>query len=641
MKLKLTILILLLAVSLKAQQYQLFTAATDKSMRVKWMSKNIDATASYDLFRKDNGGNWQKINGQPIAASPIIAKSELETGKNPFPKDSAYVMYIEYKTNIEATPNKQAYADYTLSMAAVYDNAMARHMGIFYEDTSVEKGKKYQYRLVQSASQKELAVSSEMGLGDTYPAPTEFKSKQEKQDVRFDWKAGELFISYNLYRNGSRINTDPILANLEGKTYLVTYRDENLKPGTYKFTVKGMTFLNTESQPTAEITVEVKDQTPPSAIKGFKIERKGTEVAMQWSASTDKDIKGYHIYKSDDKGKTFKKLTDQPIDARTSQYKEKLTAGNFGSFQYYVEAMDQAGNTTPSVKAAVFVPDNQAPEIPKSFVFKSESGKISLSWTANNEKDLAGYRIYRGLADDDQNSMLLLNVTPQMATTYIDTFPKKAKTKFIYKVSALDKAFNESPKASAWIQLPDIEPPAAPVLMEPTLSGNEISLQWSAVLTDAVAGYDVYRVIDGNKTKINTAKITGVNFTDKGPAQKGLYQYYVTAIDSANLESRPSNKVYINTAAGKINDVKLLLAQDARTKKVQIEIAGVEPAFVQSVKLYRKDGDTGFQVVPYAYKPEPTVDETTEPGKIYEYYAEIIDIGDQKMKSEIVNFNNP
>jgi fibronectin type 3 domain-containing protein len=640
MKLKLTLIILLFAFSVKAQQYQLFTAASDKSVRVKWLSKSLDANASYDLFRKDNGGSWQKINIRPIAASPIIKKSELATSKNPFPKDSAYAMYIEYKSNPEATPNKQAYADYTLAMAAVFDNRLAGHMGIYYEDISVENGKKYQYKLM-SSSQKELAVSNEMGLGDSFPAPSEFKSKQQKQDVKFDWKVNETFISYNLYRNGSLVNTDPILANLEGKTYLVSYTDQDLKPGMYKFTVKGVTFLNTESQPTSEISIEVKDQTPPSAIKGFKAEKKDTEIAMQWTTATDKDIKGYNIYKSSDKGKTFKKLTDKLIDAKTPQFSEKLGADNFGTFHYYVEAVDEAGNATPSVKTSVFVPDNQAPEMPKSFVSKSESGKVSLTWTANAEKDLAGYRVYRGLVDDDANSMLLLNVTPQMATTFIDTFPKKAKTKFIYKVSALDKSFNESPKASAWIQLPDIVPPAAPVLMELVLNGTEISLQWSLVMTDAIAGYDVYRIIDGNKTKINDAKISVATFTDKALAKKGLYQYYVTAIDSASLESKPSNKVHINTAAGKITDIKLMLNQDSKSKKVQIEIAGIEPTSVQFVKLYRKDGDTGFRIVPYQYKAEPTVDETSEPGKIYEYYAEVIDLGDQKMKSEVVNFNNP
>lgn len=640
MKLKPIIIIFLLsAFAVKAQQYQLFTAAADKSIRLKWMSKTPDANALFDVYRKEQSGSWQKITDKPVAASPVIKKSELGTAKNPFPKDSAYAMYVEYRNNTETSPNKQAFANYTLAMAAVFDNQLAAHMGIYFEDGTAEKGRKYQYRLMQG--QKELAVSAEIASGDSPAAPADFKSKQEKQDVKFDWKVNEAFISYNIYRNGAKINTDPILANLESKTYSVSYREQNLKPGNYKYTIRGVTFLNTESSPSAEIAIEVKDLTPPAAIKGFKAERKENEIAMVWTASADKDLKGYNIYKSTDKGKTFQKINGQPIDPKTPQFTEKLAGDNSGTFQYYVEALDEAGNTTASVKTSVFVPDHSAPEMPKSFAAKSESGKIMLSWVANTEKDLAGYRIYRGLKDDDENSMLLLNVNPQVATTFIDTFPKKAKTKFIYKVAAIDKAFNQSQKATAWVTLPDIVPPGAPVLQEPIKNGTDVELKWGLVMTDAIMGYDVYRIDEGRKTKLNDAKITVANYTDKGLTKKGLYQYYVQAVDSASLESKPSNSVYINTAPSDGGDLKLMAMQEARTKKVQLEIVGIAPSDVQLVKLYRKDGDSGFRIVPFKYSAEATLDDTSEAGKIYEYFAEIIDHSDQKRKTETINFNNP
>jgi fibronectin type 3 domain-containing protein len=216
----------------------------------------------------------------------------------------------------------------------------------------------------------------------------------------------------------------------------------------------------------------------------------------------------------------------------------------------------------------VYVPDHSAPEMPKNVKGTAESGRISLAWIANTEKDLAGYRIYRGLVDDDENNMLLLNVTPQTATTYVDTFPKHAKTKFIYKVSALDKAFNESPKAVSWLTLPDIVPPVAPVLNSANINGNEVELQWGMVVSDAILGYDVYRVFGDKKEKLTQILASGNHFTDKTLTQKGLYEYYVQAIDSAKLESKPSNKMYVNTSQDKeIQFVKLALTQDAKTKK--------------------------------------------------------------------------
>lgn len=639
MKLKLNLIFfVMLGLSVRAQELQLFTASEGKSIRVKWLSKNLNP-GSYDLFRKTQSGSWEKINPQPIAASPVILKSELNSAKNPFPKDSAYAMYVEYKNNKETNANKQAYADYTLAMAAVFDNKLATHMGVFYEDQNVESGQKYQYKLALPGSQKELAVSGEIAMGDQLDAPSGFKAQQQKQALEFDWKHSEHFICYNLYRNGSKVNTDPILANLEGKIYLVSYQDKALKPGRYSYVLKGVSYLNTESKPSAELVFEVKDQTPPPAIKSFKAERKSGEILLQWAPSADKDLKGYNLYKSADKGKTFQKINPQIITDETVRFTEKLAESDSGTFQYYVEAEDLAGNKTPPVKASVFVPDHQPPAMPKSFVQKAESGKISLSWSANTEKDLAGYRIYRGLRDDDENSMLLLNVQPQIATTFIDTFAQKASTKFIYKVAAIDKAFNESPKVAAWVQLPDSFPPAAPILTNAALNGNEAVLRWN-IVNDAILGYDVYRVVDDKKTKVNPVQISGTDFTDKSPG-KGQLQYYVVAIDSAGLESKPSNSRYLSNVSAQYTSIKLLLGQEAKTKKVQIEIAGIEPEAVQYAKLYRKDGEAGFQVLPFQYSAQSVIDESSEPGKIYEYFVEVVDWSDRKFKSEMVSINNP
>ena len=641
MKLKIAIAFVLFSLGTKAQQYQLFSASAEKSIQLKWMSKTMNDKSTFDIYRKENDGSWQKINEKPIAASPVIKESDLNTAKNPFPKDSTYVAYIRHKSTVENTPNKKAFADYTFMLTAIFDNALATHMGIFFEDKTVATGKKYQYKLTDT-SQKELSVSQPVSLGELATAPLDFKGTQAKQEVNFVWKVNEEFIGYNIYRNGEKINEDAILPNLEGKSFEVAYADRNLKPGRYTYAIKGVTYLNTESKSSSEILMEVKDLTPPTGVTGFKIGRKGTELSLQWTPSKDKETKGYFIYKSNDRGKTFKNITETMLAANIGQYTEKLNAETTGNLQYYIETQDAAGNKTPSIKTTVYVPDHSAPEMPKSLVSKSESGKIALSWLANKEKDLAGYRIYRGLNDDDENSMLLLNVTPQMATTFIDTFPKKAKTKFIYKVSAMDKAFNESPKANAIVELPDVVPPLAPVLNQAVLNGNEVQLKWGLVVSDAILGYDVYRIHAEKKIKVNATPIAEGNFTDKTISEKGLYQYFVQAVDSARLESKPSNSVYINTSQNKeMGSVKLLLNQDVKTKKVQIEIVGVIPDEVESVQLFRKEGDSGFQILPYKYAAGPFTDETSEPGKIYEYFVEVNDLGDRTVKSETVSFNNP
>ena len=642
MKIKVTFLFLMFAVTISAQDYKIFSAASGQKIELKWMSKKTDPNSSFDILRQENGGNWTKINDKPIVPSAVIKESELKTAKNLFPNDEAYEQYVMQRSQTETTPNKQAFSDYTLAMAAIFDNKLAFHMGIYFEDLQVSVGKEYRYKLVKSGGQQEISVSQAIRLGDLASAPTEIKGIQDKQDLQFSWKVNEEFVGYNLYRNGQKVNEDAILPEFDAKGAIVGFADTNLNPGSYKYVVKGLTYLGTEGKPSAELAIDVKDMTPPTGVLGFKVTRKGSEIQLAWTASKDKEAKGYFIMRSDDKGKTFRKLNDALLGANVTQFTDKLKEDTAGNIQYWVETQDGSGNKVPSIKTTVYVPDHSAPEMPKNVKGTTESGRISLSWTANTEKDLAGYRIYRGLVDDDENNMLLLNVTPQTATTYVDTFPKKAKTKFIYKVSALDKAFNESPKAVSWLTLPDIVPPVAPVLNAANINGNEVELQWSMVVSDAILGYDVYRVFGEKREKLTQIPTIANTFTDKTLTQKGLYEYYVQAIDSAKLESRPSNKLYVNTSQDKeIQFVKLALTQDAKTKKVQVELLGVMPDEVQLARLFRKDGDTGFKVLPYQFSAQPTIDETSEPGNIYEYYVEITDRGDRSIQSETVVFNNP
>lgn len=640
MKIKITLLLLLFSIVIKAQEYKLFVASTDKTIQLKWMSKTQNSDISFDVYRKENAGTWKKINEKPLVASLVINESELKSSKNLFPKDSAYAFYVMYKSKKETSANKQAYSNYLLLMTAVFNNKLAKHLGIYFEDINVNNGKKYQYKLVNSSSQKELSISEMISLGDIPPAPQEGKAIQEKQNVTLTWKVNEDFIGYNIYKNNQKINKEPVLANSENKIYKVAYQDENLKPGNYKYTIKGITFLNTESKPSTEIVIDVKDVTPATGIKALKATRNAAEIKLDWIATTDKDAKGYFVYKSDDKGKTFKKLNTAMLDVTSKEFIEKLTPEIFGTFQYYIETVDEAGNTSKSMTVSAFVPDHKAPEMPKSVTSKAESGKISLSWMANSEKDLAGYRIYRGLKNDDENSMLLLNSEPLKTTSFVDKFPEKASTKFIYKVSAIDQSFNESKKAEVWVQLPDLVPPNTPFLDSAILRENKVYLKWNLILNDAIMSYDVYRIFEDKKEKLNINSLTQDSFTDDKLEKKGVYQYYIQAVDSARLVSEPSNSLYVSTVTSRTNTIKLVAKQDLRNKKVQLEIIGIKSDEVQSFKLYRKTGNSGFKMIPVRFASSTFIDETSESGKIYQYYIDIIDLNENRIKSEVINFNN-
>ncbi|RTY91382.1 fibronectin type III domain-containing protein [Flavobacterium sp. GT3R68] len=640
MKKVLILVFVLLSIGAKAQDYKLFGAGGENKIQLKWMSKLIKSDVAFDIMKSEAGGTWQKINPTPIMPSAVIKESELKTAKNPFPKDESYAFYIKYKNVKEVSANKQAYSDYTLALAAIFDNEVAKHLGIYFEDNAVEKGKSYSYKLVDAKTQKQISVVNNLALGELPKAPENEKVAQLKQNVMITWSANEDYIGYNIYRNGTKLNKEPIMANLEKNVYIANYADANVPAGNYVYVLKGVTFLNTESKPSTDLKIVVKDITPPAVVKGFKGERKNDEVILTWTPSKDKEVAGYNIYKSDDKGKTFKKITAQTIKPSEAKYVEKLDKTTFGSLQYIVESVDQDNNGNRSVPIGVFVPDHEKPNMPNELKSKSEVGKITLSWRANSEKDLAGYRIYRGLKDDDQNDMLLLNATPQTGTSFVDVFNEKAGTKFIYKIAALDKSFNESDKAVVWVQLPDVIPPHAPILREANYDRNQVNLKWDAVLNDSILGYDVYRIVEGKEMKVNREPVTATNFSDSEMPARGICEYYVKAIDVAKLASKASNKLMVTKAVNPNQTIDLVATQDANSKKVQLKVQGIEPEAVLEAKLYRRKGDAGFLRIPFTVSDSLFTDETTELGVIYEYFLEVITTDDVKIKSEKIAVNN-
>ena len=85
---------------MNAQEYKLFAVGSENKMLLKWMSEKQGNTNSFDVYRKENNGTWQKINEKPILAAPIIKESELKTAKNLYANDESYAFYIKFKNTL-------------------------------------------------------------------------------------------------------------------------------------------------------------------------------------------------------------------------------------------------------------------------------------------------------------------------------------------------------------------------------------------------------------------------------------------------------------------------------------------------------------------------------------------------------------
>ena len=162
-------------------------------------------------------------------------------------------------------------------------------------------------------------------------------------------------LGYNVYRIlNSKPESDLKPLNAEPIT-TTRYEDKRFKFGeTYTYFVRAVS-LGTEARPveslsSSQIEVLQKDIYPPAAPDLATPNAAFGRIALFWTANSEPDVVGYHLYRSTDANlplDKWSKLTPQ-IHTRTTFTDENVEAGK--TYYYYVVAVDSAGNVSPPSK---------------------------------------------------------------------------------------------------------------------------------------------------------------------------------------------------------------------------------------------------------------------------------------------------
>ncbi|MBI5231866.1 MAG: fibronectin type III domain-containing protein, partial [Coriobacteriales bacterium] len=167
-----------------------------------------------------------------------------------------------------------------------------------------------------------------------------------------------------------------------------------------------------------------------------------------------------------------------------------------------------------------------------------EGTALDLTWNANAEPTVTGYRVYR--APSVAGSYQLV-ATLGLVTSYTDsTVPKNSRP--YYKIAAADGSGNLSAQsAHATALAVDNVAPATPALSarDVPFTSGEVALVWSAATASDLSGYNVYRSTspDGPFESVgtvskSTTKLVATGLTDETP-----YYFKVAAFDTSYNES--------------------------------------------------------------------------------------------------------
>jgi fibronectin type 3 domain-containing protein len=234
--------------------------------------------------------------------------------------------------------------------------AVVRNGMVFWIDRNLKYGQTYGYRVRAvsvrggvSAWSDEARVAPLLSLavpkGFTAQANDGFvQLSWEPVTTRMDGSRYDGYVGYNLYRGTETgqyeetpLNKEPLIKN--------SYKDTAVANGKMYFymirSVDSPALPWKEGLDSQEVSATPRDLTPPAEPTGLTVVPGVGRVFLLWSENKERDLAGYHVYRSTRSGKGYERLTDKILTSTTFS-DETVKPGTL--YYYKITAVDQAGN---------------------------------------------------------------------------------------------------------------------------------------------------------------------------------------------------------------------------------------------------------------------------------------------------------
>lgn len=165
---------------------------------------------------------------------------------------------------------------------------------------------------------------------------------------------------------------------------------------------------------------------------------------------------------------------------------------------------------------------------------------IVVTWNANTDSDLAGYKVYYGTTASGTYGTVI--DVGNVLTYTISNVPEK--TTYYVAITAYDTSANESAKSTeASVTTLDVTPPGVPATPTITAGVKSLSLTWTAVTATDLGGYKIYYGTTSGVygTPVDAGKVTSYTLT--GLSDNTTYYIKITAYDTSGNESAKSTEV--------------------------------------------------------------------------------------------------
>lgn len=625
-----------------SQDIRLVASKSPIGVELKWFNSELISNEGVNLYYNNGDGQWHKINTQPIKKGNYIPNTKEIS------EDDELSKHLEL---VKSNKRLEGFALLLATMKSIKSTPFAKYLGMYYLYENVLINENWAFKVATLKNGKEH-LESIIKLSD-------FENKIEVQNVSFEQKSKKVkfkwdpnidkTFAYNIYRSnspdsiGELITKEPIILskvkNQKGiEEYPEWFYEDRLvkEKVSYYYSFVGIDFFYHQQQLSNPLLVRIKDETIPTAPKLLEKTETNVGFHLKWELShLDEDVIVFNAFITSKNDTVFHQIENLEIEKEAREVDLILT--EYGTYSVKIATKDDEGNFGFSNELILDYLDKLPPITPQNIRIVSDSNNLKLIWDKNEEIDLRGYRVYRGI-DGVKGSMSLQNSTPFIKNEYIDLLPKNSKNHFTYALIAIDSNWNESELSNLVSEkLIDVVPPKSPFIKQIDIQPEGVLVIWIKNTEIDFKNYEIYRecISDSNKLleKINLTELTNdVNSFFDRTLQKGKeYEYSLVAIDSIGNKSKPSNryKVFIpikkkeENLSCKIKQLKF--SKSTRSVKIFWE----SNPYKDSVNyiVFRKENDGSFKPICELNSFTRYVDRNIENGKkyIYEvrcYYSE-------------------
>ena len=372
---------------------------------------------------------------------------------------------------------------------------------------------------------------------------------QSMTSIAFEWKPStdKRVKGYYIYRSNPEDKEGKLSRHSNVPSRFVShYTDTKLTPNTtYIYRISAFNEKGQESE--ASKTYRVTTKPLLNSVSFFdSIGNLPRMAKLIWRPHDNAGVKGYILERQTIENPEWKIIAN--IDNRLQAEYIDYDLEDNRVYKYRLRALTYQGiESTPSDLAKVVTKP-----LPKAVqglrATHDEAKKITVSWDASLEKDIAYYNVYRSSYNTGSYSYYMkLNETSFSDTTEKDGF------NYYYKVAAVDLDELESPKQSVAVHGNSLAKPMAPTLLDATVKGNSAVLTWKNNDTRTQT-YTVLKNTKESWISTSTQRLTGIKetqYTVKDLLPDTAYSFQVIAVDSHNIASEPTKQVDVLIASPK------------------------------------------------------------------------------------------